>query len=176
MTNSQTTSLERIVRQRPLTDAEAAKYNKVRKQVKKDLPELVLRNKLNQDVMKRLGLQTLETRGRDSLDFHDISVEGIKDVIQMAYEAGRVSKPTPKKKRSGKRFHLLHVYGSVDPSILGKSHKTYESLLKAAKKFFKSDDFTEGEDGLFYTVTTGNSVRVSPFDSSDLEDEDGGEN
>jgi hypothetical protein len=66
---------------------------------------------------------------------------------------------------------LLHVYGSVDPSIVGKSYKDYDSLLKAARKFIKSDDYTEGEDGLFYVVTTGNTARVSPFDSSDLEDE-----
>jgi len=35
-----------------------------------------------------LGLQTLETRGRDDLDFHDISVTSIRDAIQLAFEAG----------------------------------------------------------------------------------------
>lgn len=175
MTNSQTTSLERIVRQRPLTDAEAAKYNKIRKQVKKELPELIAKNNVSEEIRKLLHLETLGTRNMDSLDFHEVAVWNVKKAIDMAFEAGRKVGAKKRKTRSGKRFRLLHVYGSVDPSILGKSHKTYESLLKAAKKFFKSDDFTEGEDGLFYVVTSGNSVRVSPFDSSDLEDEDGGE-
>lgn len=37
---------------------------------------------------KRLGLETLVTRGRDALDFHDISVASLRDVIDMAFEIG----------------------------------------------------------------------------------------
>lgn len=36
----------------------------------------------------RLGLETLEDRQRDALDFHDISVASIRDVIALAFEAG----------------------------------------------------------------------------------------
>jgi hypothetical protein len=186
-TAAEKTRLERISRKRHLTPEEAAKYDKVRKDVKKDLPELFARNKISEKdlpelfarneisekVRQRLGLETLATRNRDSLDFHDISVSAIKDVINMVFEAGRQfeAKQNRRKRGPGKRFRLLHVYGSVDPSIVGKSYKDYDSLLKAARKFIKSDDYTEGEDGLFYVVTTGNTARVSPFDSSDLEDE-----
>jgi hypothetical protein len=145
---------------------------KARKEVKKDLPELFARNEISEKVRQRLGLETLATRNRDSLDFHDISVSAIKDVINMVFEAGRQFEAKQNRRnRPGKRYRLLHVYGSVDPSIVGKSYKDYDSLLKAARKFIKSDDYTEGEDGLFYVVTTGNTARVSPFDSSDLEDE-----
>ena len=41
---------------------------------------------------KMLDLETMETRNRDSLDFHNLSVESICCVIEMAYEAGRKSK------------------------------------------------------------------------------------
>lgn len=124
---------------------------------------------VQEKVRNRLGFETLETRNRDSLDFHDVSVSAIRDIIKMAFEAGQ--KVTVKKTSSKKTFHLLYVHGSVDPSVIGKPYKNYESLLKAARDFFKSDDYTEGEDGLFYVVKDGNDVRVSPFDSSDLEGE-----
>lgn len=39
-------------------------------------------------VRNRLGLETLEDRKRDALDFHDISVASIRDVIALAFEAG----------------------------------------------------------------------------------------
>jgi hypothetical protein len=35
-----------------------------------------------------LGLETLATRNRDALDFHDTSVASIRRVIEMAFEAG----------------------------------------------------------------------------------------
>jgi len=39
-------------------------------------------------IRKRLRLETLGTRGRDALDFHDVSVAAIRDVIQIAFDAG----------------------------------------------------------------------------------------
>jgi hypothetical protein len=35
-----------------------------------------------------LGIETLETRKRDSLDLHDVSVWGVKDALLAAYQAG----------------------------------------------------------------------------------------
>ncbi len=37
---------------------------------------------------KVLGLETLETRSRDSLDFHDLSVWQIKKALEAAFLAG----------------------------------------------------------------------------------------
>jgi hypothetical protein len=37
---------------------------------------------------EHLRIETLETRKRDSLDFHDVAVWGIKDALEAAYEAG----------------------------------------------------------------------------------------
>lgn len=162
--------MERKTSQKPRMTAE--ERNQIRKKIDKELPELVARNKVSEDIRKLLHLETLTTRNMDSLDFHEVAVWNVKKSIEMAFEAGRKLEKAKRKARSGKRFHLLHVYGSVDPSIVGKSYKDYDNLLKAARKFIKSDDYTEGEDGLFYAVTTGNAVRVSPFDSSDLEGED----
>lgn len=39
-------------------------------------------------VRRRLELETLDTRGRDTLDFHDLSVASIRDAIELAFNAG----------------------------------------------------------------------------------------
>jgi len=36
-----------------------------------------------------LGLETLETRNSDGLDFHDMGVFEMKEALEAAYEAGR---------------------------------------------------------------------------------------
>ena len=39
--------------------------------------------------LDHLFIETLETRHRDSLDFHDVSVWGVKAALEAAFEAGR---------------------------------------------------------------------------------------
>ena len=44
---------------------------------------------------EELGIQTLETRRSDRLDFHDLGVSSIRAALARAYEAGRsASGPT----------------------------------------------------------------------------------
>ena len=38
--------------------------------------------------LDHLFIETLQTRHRDSLDFHDVSVWAVKAALQAAYEAG----------------------------------------------------------------------------------------
>lgn len=38
---------------------------------------------------KYLGIETLETRNSDRLDFHDVGVAGLLDALTVAFEAGR---------------------------------------------------------------------------------------
>ena len=38
--------------------------------------------------LDHLFIETLQTRHRDSLDFHDVSVWGVKSALQAAYDAG----------------------------------------------------------------------------------------
>ncbi|MEX0654860.1 MAG: hypothetical protein WD534_12615 [Phycisphaeraceae bacterium] len=38
-----------------------------------------------------LNVATLETRGRDHLDFHDLSVWQLRQALEQAYEAGRAA-------------------------------------------------------------------------------------
>lgn len=40
----------------------------------------------------RIGAETLETRNSDSLDFYDISIWALKEMLEQAYEAGRKAK------------------------------------------------------------------------------------
>lgn len=46
---------------------------------------------LLQIAQEHLLVETLETRKSDSLDFHDVSVWGIKSALIAAYQAGRVA-------------------------------------------------------------------------------------
>ena len=39
--------------------------------------------------LDHLFIETLATRNSDSLDFHDVSVWGVKSALMAAYEAGR---------------------------------------------------------------------------------------
>lgn len=36
-----------------------------------------------------LGIETLETRNSDSLDFHEVSAWSLKEALKAAYDAGR---------------------------------------------------------------------------------------
>ena len=36
-----------------------------------------------------LGIETLETRNMDGLDFYNVPVWGVKEALERAYEAGR---------------------------------------------------------------------------------------
>jgi hypothetical protein len=46
---------------------------------------------LEQIAKKTLGLETLETRNSDRLDFHDLNVASIKAALLAAYQAGQQS-------------------------------------------------------------------------------------
>ena len=49
-------------------------------------------NKLISDIAREhLYIETLETRNRDYLDFHDLSVWQIKKALEAAFEAGQNS-------------------------------------------------------------------------------------
>ena len=45
--------------------------------------------KIAQDV---LGIETLERRWSDSLDFREVSVWGLEEALKLAYEAGKAAK------------------------------------------------------------------------------------
>lgn len=47
---------------------------------------------LTKIVKNRIGAETLETRNSDRLDFYDISVWALKEMLEQAYEAGRKAK------------------------------------------------------------------------------------
>lgn len=50
-------------------------------------------NAINRIARETLGLETLEARRMDSLDFHEHAVWSIKDALERAYEAGRRAAP-----------------------------------------------------------------------------------
>ncbi len=44
---------------------------------------------LQQIALDHLFIETLETRNSDRMDFHEVSVWGVKSALLAAYEAGR---------------------------------------------------------------------------------------
>ena len=43
---------------------------------------------LTQIAQQHLGIETLQTRRSDSLDFHDVAVWCVRDALEAAFEAG----------------------------------------------------------------------------------------
>ncbi len=43
---------------------------------------------LTQIAQSKLGVETLETRRSDSLDFHDVAVWGLREALEAAFNAG----------------------------------------------------------------------------------------
>ena len=48
-----------------------------------------LDQQLQQIALDHLFIETLETRHSDRMDFHEVSVWGVKSALMAAYEAGR---------------------------------------------------------------------------------------
>lgn len=49
---------------------------------------------------KHLRIETLEIRNSDGLDFYDVSVWGVLDALQAAYDAGRMQRRQARAKRA----------------------------------------------------------------------------
>lgn len=47
-----------------------------------------MKQQLYDKILAILDIPTFETRGRDSLDFHEIGIGTLKDIIDIAYDAG----------------------------------------------------------------------------------------
>jgi hypothetical protein len=66
--------------------------------------------------LDHLFIETLQTRHSDSLDFHDVSVWGVKSALQAAFDAGlRAAGGAPKRPvhRSRKANGALSANGSA---------------------------------------------------------------
>ena len=48
-----------------------------------------LYQQMQQIALDHLFIETLETRNSDRMDFHEVSVWGVKSALMAAYEAGR---------------------------------------------------------------------------------------
>jgi hypothetical protein len=52
-----------------------------------------MESKVVEEIARRLlGIETIETRNSDSLDFHDLAVWQVRDALQAAYDAGRAGR------------------------------------------------------------------------------------
>src|SRR5262245_33857628 len=97
---------------------------------------------------QHLHIGTLRTRKRDSLDFHDCSVWGIKDALQAAYNAGKEGRTLPEPRpddptTDDRRF-----------SFLGVVHASYREMVATFGKPQKGDG---------YKVEVIWKVKLAPF-------------
>ena len=58
--------------------------------MKKQNPEAI-QDLLEKIALDHLFIQNLETQMSDRLDFHEVSVWGVKSALQAAFEAGRMA-------------------------------------------------------------------------------------
>jgi len=56
---------------------------------RKSTPEAAREALILDIAQRRFFIETLETRNRDRLDFHDVAVWAIRDALEEAFEAGR---------------------------------------------------------------------------------------
>ena len=47
--------------------------------------------RFTQIAREQLGIETLESRGRDALDFHEVGVAGLSAALEAAYRAGQAT-------------------------------------------------------------------------------------
>ena len=79
---------------------------------------------------EHLGIATLEARNSDRLDFHDVSVWGVKNALRHAYQAGMEAKPEHpgligKQLTSNGMFHTPGVFRALrnDYRVSGKPRR-----------------------------------------------------
>jgi hypothetical protein len=59
------------------------------------LPSTTSNKVLNMNAQGHLGIETLDTRQSDSLDFHGVAVWAIKEALEAAYRADQASASKP---------------------------------------------------------------------------------
>lgn len=62
---------------------------------RKSTPEAARDALILEIAQRRFSIETLETRNRDRLDFHDVAVWAIRDALEEAFEAGRRAATQP---------------------------------------------------------------------------------
>jgi hypothetical protein len=67
-------------------------YGNIQIQKQEEVNTMTKEEILTNIAKERIGAETLETRNSDRLDFYDISVWALKEMLEQAYEAGRQAK------------------------------------------------------------------------------------
>jgi hypothetical protein len=80
---------------------------------------------------EHLRIETLETRRSDSLDFHDVSVWGVRDALEAAYKAGANAKHSAFRRSTlGVLETLIDTAGDLYASIHGVTDQ-FDDQLRA---------------------------------------------
>jgi len=79
----------KFISMQPIRVYSERKTNQGETTMKKKLTKAEKKNETIETIAFHMGIETLETRNSDSLDFHDISVSNLKSALEKAFEAGR---------------------------------------------------------------------------------------
>ena len=79
----------------------------------------------------------------------------------------------PKHRKAQIRYYLVEFWGLVEPAVLGKSHRSYERLLKAARILYASSSkFTNGENILCYIKVVNRVPSIHSFSNEELDNDE----
>lgn len=101
-----------------------------------------------------LGIETLETRNRDGLDFHDVAVWKVREALEAAYAAGQAASSKIRQKR-------IEQGGSYMAAFEAR----YEDLVDIFGQPGSGDDFkTEAEWRVL--MPRGQAVKIYNYKTS----------
>jgi len=105
-----------------------------------------MKNTIDRIAKERLRLDTLETRRRDSLDFHDLSVWCIRAALEAAYKAGARSKRQPHERELASVLKKLHGTGQRLIDVLGHTicadepeFSKFSEAVSTARQYLKGE-------------------------------------
>jgi hypothetical protein len=94
---------------------------------------------------KELNIETLETRGRDSLDFHDVSVWGIAEALCQAYKAGEAATRDPFEGRPYQVFtNLISDANDLIAAIEGTTDQFKPEVRRLENAATKAEQVLKG--------------------------------
>ena len=105
---------------------------------------------------EKLGIDTLETRKSDSLDFRDVAVWSVRDALLAAYQAGMASVLGEARMKT---LGTTTTYVGSEHSYLRDHRVRIVAVLKADGSFIRDEQELAHAGG----VTAGDRVEVQPW-------------
>jgi hypothetical protein len=104
-----------------------------------------IRKQLSEIAAKELRIPTLEQRGRDSLDFHDVSVWSVAEALCQAYKAGEAAEKYRFQGRPYQLFtNLISDANDLIAAIDGATDQFKPEISRLEKAVAKAEKVLKG--------------------------------